>query len=112
MACPWGGETNDARNSRMSPTLVEVAPVASDKLMGMDYTLTLATPSASSQPFVRSTPASVSAADSQVFVESSGLITSTRDTLPSDRTTFSVRTNPGMRSTWARPRSRPWRRST
>lgn len=47
MACPWG-ETNDARNSRMSPTLVEVAPVASDKLMGMDYTLTLATPSASS----------------------------------------------------------------
>lgn len=112
MACPWGGETNDARNSRMSPTLVEVAPVASDKLMGMDYTLTLATPSASSQPFVRSTPASVSAADGQVFVESSGLITSTRDTLPSDRTTFSVRTNPGMRSTWARPRSRPWRRST
>lgn len=106
------GETNDARNSRMSPTLVEVAPVASDKLMGMDYTLSLATPSASSQPFVRSTPASVSAADNQVFVESSGLITSTRDTLPSDRTTFSVRTNPGMRSTCARPRSRPWRRST
>ncbi|MDU4040458.1 MAG: hypothetical protein E7H36_11880, partial [Bifidobacterium dentium] len=45
------GETNDARNSRMSPTLVEVAPVASDKLMGMDYTLSLVTPSASSQPF-------------------------------------------------------------